>query len=118
MFASIIVTDKNELLALHRALFEAQFAVTPHDPYVPGSPILAALCNRVVDALTLLDPRWADWRSADQHADRVAIAEQHLLANPRWNQMSREQRIAKALNQLAPLVPSDSLISRLVGDPV
>ena len=116
MPAEFSVTDKYELLALHRALYEAQFSVDPHDRDVPGSPILANLANRVVDALTALDPRWADWRSADRHPDRVLIAERHLLADPRWTNMSRPERIAQVHNQLAPLVPSQDLVSKLAGD--
>ncbi len=112
------VTDKHELTALHRALFEAQFAATPHDRDVPGSPLLATLSNRIIDELTTSDPRWAEWRAASNHPDRVAIARNHLLNNPRWLTMSKADRIAQVHNQLAPLVPTEDLVASLIGDAV
>ena len=112
------VTDQYELTALHRALFEAQFAVAPHDRDVPGSPLLAALSNRVVDELTKIDPRWADWRAAENHPERIAIARKHLLGNPRWPTMSKAERIDHVRNQLAPLVPSEDLVASIIGDAV
>ena len=118
MKESFVVTDGLELQALHRALFEAQFAVTPLDRDVPGSPLLANLSNRVVDALTTIDPRWENWRSADNHPDRVAIARTHLAANPRWATMSRHERVAQVHNQLAPLVPSEELVATIIGGAV
>ena len=33
----MIIEDQYELLALHRALFEAKFVEEPRDPAVPGS---------------------------------------------------------------------------------
>ena len=112
------VTDKHELTALHRALFEAQFAPAPHDRDVPGSPLLAALSNRVVAELASLDSRWLEWRDASNHPDRVAIAREHLLNNPRWAAMSKDERIAQVHNQLAPLVPSEDLVANLIGSAV
>jgi hypothetical protein len=109
----VVVTDQHELIALHRALFEAQFAIEPHDRDVPGSPLLAIIANRVLDALTQVDPRWAEWREAGKHPDRVAIARKHLLADPRWGSMSPAERKNQVFNQLAPLVPNDDLVSAL-----
>jgi hypothetical protein len=115
MDAALVIDDPNELVALHRALFEAQFAVDPHDRDVPGSPILAALANRVVDALTQIDPRWSEWRDAEKHPDRVAVAARHLHANPSWASWSDAERERQVRNHLAPLVASTSLVAALCG---
>ena len=113
---SFTVSDKYELIALHRSLFEAQFAVSPHDRDVPGSPLLASLANRVVDLLSQQDLRWAQWRIASQHPDRVEIVRKRLLVDPRWADMPRPEREKHVRNHLAPLIPDDSLLAELVGD--
>ena len=116
MDAHFAVTDKYELIALHRALFEAQFSENPLDRDVSGSPLLASLANRLVDALTEIDPRWADWREAEEHPDRVAIAKARLLARPGWASLPHEEKLKSINNQLAPLIPSAALIVELMGD--
>jgi hypothetical protein len=118
MTATFSVTDKYELQALHRVLFQAQFPEQTLDRYVPGSPLLADMANRLVDVLTTQDSRWSEWRAAEKHPDKVSIAERHLTANPLWSKMSRQERVAQVHNQLAPLVPSNELVSKLVGDEV
>lgn len=110
------ISDEYELIALHRALFEAQFAVSPHDGDVPGSPLLASLANRVVDSLIQQDPRWTQWRVASRHPDRVEIVRQRLHADPRWGDMSLLGREKHVRNHLAPLIPDDDLLVSLVGD--
>ena len=110
-----IVSEDHELIALHRSLFEAQFAVSPHDRDVPGSPILANLANRVVDLLSQRDSRWTQWRNASNHPDRVEIARKRLLADPRWRDMPRQEKEQHVRNHLAPLVPDHDLVLSLVG---
>lgn len=111
----ITVTEKHELIALHRALFEAQFAAAPHDKDVPGSPLLASLANRVIDALAEDDPRWRDWRMASQHPERVEIVRERLPSDPRWKGMLQSEREAHVRNHLAPLVPDEALLADLIG---
>ena len=107
------ITDKYELLALHRSLFEAQFAVDPHSRDVPGSPILASLANRIVDALNQQDPRWTEWRAASNHPDKVAIVRRRLPEESGWSSMSQAEREAHIHNHLAPLIPDDVLLQSL-----
>ena len=110
------ITDEYELLALHRSLFEAQFATDPHSRDVPGSPLLASLANRVVDTLTQHDPRWAEWRVASNHLDRVAIVRRRLPEEPGWSGMSQSERETHVRNHLAPLIPDDRLLQSLSSD--
>ena len=111
----IIVSDPHELIALHRALFEAQFSATPLDKDVPGSPLLASLANRVVEALSHQDPRWLDWRVASMHPERVRIVRERLPNDRRWKHMSLAEREEHVKIHLAPLIPDDDLLAELVG---
>ncbi|HZV56350.1 MAG TPA: hypothetical protein VFF89_01635 [Sphingobium sp.] len=109
------VTEKVELLALHRALFEAQFSESPHDKDVPGSPLLASMANRIVDLLSQDDPRWADWRIASRHPARVQIARTRLISDPKWIAMPREEKEMRIRNHLAPLIPDEAFIVELIN---
>jgi len=110
------ITDNYELIALHRSLFEAQFTVEPHSRDVPGSPLLASLANRVVDALTQQDPRWSEWRIAANHPDRVQIVRRRLPEEPGWSGMSQAERETHVRNHLAPLIPDGDLLHSLASD--
>ena len=112
----LVVDDATELVALHRALFEAQFAKDPEDRDVPGSPLIAALANRVVGLLARQDARWEDWRRAELHPDRVSIVGRRLRSRPGWPQLSRVDRTKMVLDSLAPLIAGDELIQRLVEE--
>jgi len=113
--STFTVSNKHELIALHRSLLEAQFAITPHDRDVPGSPLLASLANRVVDALCKSDPRWADWRHASKHQDRVRIVRDRLTNIKGWDTMPQYERETHVRNHLAPLVPDEQLLHSLSG---
>lgn len=45
------VSDENELSALHKAILEAKFSVTPQNEDIASSPILANVSNRLYDEL-------------------------------------------------------------------
>lgn len=103
-----------EVLALHRVLFERK-GEDLTDVYA-GSPYLAAIQNRLADALEAADPGsgWTRWRAAEAHEQRVDAVRDHLLsAGGRWDEMSRELRRGYVQSLLAPLRVSDDLLTEL-----
>ncbi|WP_432664634.1 hypothetical protein R9X47_00150 [Wukongibacter baidiensis] len=66
----VIISGHFELLALHKALMEAKFHTYPENLLISGSPFIADICNRVVDALTEVESQknpskregWTQWR--------------------------------------------------------
>jgi hypothetical protein len=104
-----------EVLALHRYLFECKGE--DFSSVYAGSPFIAAIQNRLADALEVADPGsgWTTWRAADGHQQRVDGVRQHLLSTTgRWNGMSRERRRAYVQDLLAPLRISEDLLAELV----
>ena len=45
------LTDYHEIYALHRALLEGKFSRYPRDTAVCGSPFVASVANKTMDAL-------------------------------------------------------------------
>lgn len=64
----LVIKDFHELVALNKALFEARFHANPDSEEVQGSPLLAAVHNRLVEALIATESdqgnrsKWQEWR--------------------------------------------------------
>lgn len=66
----LVFNDYYELLALHKALIEAKFNIDPQNESIAGSPIIADICNKVVDELSSMEEdkssggreKWSEWR--------------------------------------------------------
>jgi hypothetical protein len=112
------VEGYHEVLALHRMLFASKF--DDLNSVYAGSPFIAAIQNRLADALEAADPGtgWRDWRDADRHDHRLDAVRRSLShAGQRWQEMSVEQRTAHIRVLLAPLRPSDHLVNELIQAP-
>ena len=121
MSALFEVSDKYELLALHRALFEAKQHPDPEDRDVVGSPFVANLSLRVVDALAELDepptfgPSWRDWQRAEKHEHRLPLVRSRIEECAPWSKWDADQKQEYVRTLLAPLVAESSTLSDLVA---
>jgi hypothetical protein len=105
-----------EILALHKMLMEYKFDDLENS--YAGSPFIAAIQNRLADALEAADPGqgWRKWREAEGHPHRVEAVRRHLAkAGKWWQECDHEERIAHVRNVLAPLRPSDELLAELTA---
>ncbi|MBE1485362.1 hypothetical protein [Plantactinospora soyae] len=110
------VKGYHEILALHRALFEAKF--DDLDSTHAGSPFIAAIQHRLADALEAVDPGggWRTWRAAEAHTDRVeAVRRQLAGAGGWWRNMDEQDRRRYIQDLLAPLRVSDELLAELAA---
>ena len=115
----VVVDDRgNQLLALHRALFEAKFVRDPEDRDVAGSRFVAAIANRVVEELAATDPGWVEWRQAEKHPARVDVVKQRIRETDSWQSWAREEREAYVKTAQSDLVASESLMEELLATPV
>jgi hypothetical protein len=81
---AVAVEGYHEVLALHRFLFECK--KDDLASVYAGSPFIAAIQNRLVDALEAADPGtgWTHWRAAEQHIDRIEAVRHHLSTVGQW----------------------------------
>lgn len=121
------VTDPMELLALHRALMEAKFHPNPESREIQGSPFVARIAERVVDALIQNEisegrkgtaDSWTAWRDAAKHDRCLSVAKQRLAETSKsiWESMASDARRAYVRDLLSPLIADDGLIGRLVDE--
>lgn len=112
----MVVDDRHELLALHRALLEAKFVRDPEDRDVAGSPLVAAIASRVVEELAATDPAWDEWRQAEKHPARVDVVKRRLREiGGKWQAWSHQEREAYVAILLSPLVASEALLKELLA---
>jgi hypothetical protein len=69
-FEAVRIEGHLEVLALHRMLMEDKFEDIASK--FAGSPFIAAIQNRLADALEAADAgsAWRNWRKAETHTDR------------------------------------------------
>jgi hypothetical protein len=106
----------DEILALHKMLMDRKFD-GPEDEYF-GSPYIAAVQDRLADALEAVDPGsgWHSWRKAEAHTRRVEKVRRYLsTAGDWWRNMPEQERAAHVRVLLAPLRPSIELLDELVN---
>lgn len=116
------ITDISDLHALNRAL-QVALRADSDDPALVGSPIVAALAHRVVDALieaerarsgASAEARWASWRRIESRPDLLAWARRTSTAAPRWATWTRPERQRYVEALIAPFVATDATMEVLL----
>jgi hypothetical protein len=118
------VTDYYELLALHRVVMEAKFSDDPNDRAIQGSPFVAAIANRVLEALIAMDIekegesaglRWQNWRQVTPDYRQYQITKTILQSNTVWKTWDFDDQVKYVKDLVSPLQISDELIETLLG---
>ena len=114
------IEDKWELLAMYRALMAAKFS--PESPReLPGSPFLAAVCERTVAALqehgigSQSPSSWAEWLQAERFPEQLAFVRQLLAECRKWPEWSLAQRQEYVRLLLSPFRASADTIAELLA---
>ena len=113
--AIIEIDSTADLTALLRTILEAKFHDAPNDDDVPGSSILAAVANRICDALTTAEiqktgpdaqRRWLEWRALTpaRREWKVAISYATRTWAKKWSRWSERQKEDAARDLVAPLL--------------
>jgi hypothetical protein len=112
-----------ELLALHRTIMEAKFSADPNDSCIQGSPFVAAVANRVVEALIEMEThregesavaKWHDWRHISPERREYQMVESTLQSNPFWKTLGSAEQIKYVEDLVSPLQISHELIHQLI----
>jgi hypothetical protein len=83
-FEAVRIEGHLKVLALHRMLMEYKFEDIASE--FAGSPFIAAIQNRLADALEAADAgsAWRNWRKAETHTDRVESIRLYLAGAGGW----------------------------------
>lgn len=116
------ITTLAELSALQRALQVALRCDDADDPAVVGSPIVAALAHRAVDAMIEADRqrgrdigRWRSWRQLESRPNVLDFVERRKASMPDWGGLELGVRRTLVESWIAPFVADATLLDALVG---
>ncbi|MBD5532899.1 MAG: hypothetical protein HDQ98_12020 [Lachnospiraceae bacterium] len=120
----IELKDYFTILNLHKALLEAKFHENPDNENVASSPIIADLCNKLVDALTRMDEeknkqnigKWDNWRMLKNQTFYKDRAIKNAVMNGRWKRMSEDEKIKATINMLSPFIATEEEVKCFIKE--
>ena len=118
----IELKDYFVILNLHKALLEAKFHLNPDNINVSSSPIIADICNKLVDVLKKMDEekseknigKWDEWRllkNQSFYRDRAII---NAKLNNRWNKMNNEEKEKTVKNLISPFIATEEELKSFI----
>lgn len=124
MEEKIELKDYYTILNLHKALLEAKFHENPDNENVPPSPIIADLCNKLVDVLTKMDEekneknigRWDYWRTLKNQTFYKDRAKKNAIMYSRWKDLSKDEKIKFTINILSPFIATNEEIEGFITE--
>lgn len=109
------------LLALHRALMEAKFCEVPSDLPVSGSPFVAEIAHKVVEALLEWkkaeggEGSWDEWRRIDASRPEWRIAVLRAAQGESWVKLDSATKAELSRNLLSPFTFDDALLTQFIA---
>lgn len=118
------ISDYYVLLNLHKALLEAKFHLNPDNILVCSSPVIANLCNELVDMLAKMDEKkdegnigkWDGWRKLENQSFYKERAVKNAVLNDRWLEMSDEEKWRITISLLSPFKATDEQIISFIKE--
>lgn len=118
------IKDYYILLNLHKALLEAKFHMDPDNIEVCYSPIIADLCNELVDLLIKLDgikdekniAAWEDWRNIATKSFFRERAVKNAALYKGWLEKDEEEKVRSAKILLSPFKATEEEIKAFIED--
>lgn len=123
--ASVEISGYESLLALHKTIAAAKFARHPETPEVQGSPHVAEVANRTLDALIeevrstrgeAEAKKWENWRQVRIGEVPWNIALSRLNESKVWHNWSKSELNKVVRDLLAPFVASSEVIEALIDE--
>lgn len=113
---SLNVNDQAELMVLLRTVMEAKFRGTGSDSEILGSPLLAGMANRIVQALIAIEKergqyseaRWQSWLKLDPTRREWKVILKRVKGISQWSLWSAEERSRFLDDVASPLILTDA----------
>lgn len=118
----VIITDYYDMLNLHKALLEAKFHEEPDNEYVSGSPIIARICNDLVNKVAEYEIRkngkenWTEWRKLKNQNFYKERAVRNIVKFSEWKKSSYIQKVNIIYNYLTPFTYTEGEMSILIKE--
>lgn len=120
----IEINDYYEILNLHKALLEAKFHKNPDNINVSSSPIIADICNKLVDALEEMDGeknekdigKWDNWRMLKNQIFYRDRALKNAMLNNRWTKLNPNDKEKIVINLLSPFKAAQEEIKSFIQE--
>lgn len=114
---SMILGDYYELLNLNKALLEAKFNEFPNNEYITGSPIIAQICNEVVQLLSEKEGEdsWNEWRKWENHMEleaRIIASICHVRKD--WLNLNIGEKKKIVSDNISPFIANENDIMKLI----
>lgn len=124
---SLSLSDYHEVYALHRAILEGKFSRVPRDTEVTGSPFVASVANKTMDALIQMERElgredaartWEERRQMKPElmGEYWEAALRDLEGAEIWLTWSIEKKREVAANYLSPFIASDDVMRRFIEE--
>ncbi len=117
------ISNIYELLAVHRALLELKYIEHPNSPEVVGSPFVAQVAHRILDALIDHERRqentdgvkkWETWRLLDEDRREWKAIERQIKASSNWGRMNEDQKRQYVLDIAIPFKLASEKLAALI----
>jgi hypothetical protein len=117
------IDSYDELLALQRALMEAKFSESPHNPAVQGSALLSSTSNHVFEALIAMEiskegeiarAKWQEWRQLTPERREYKIVQAKLRSESAWKSWRSPEQVKYVQDLISPLQVNEEIIDTLL----
>ena len=118
----IEINEYYKVLNLHKAILEAKFHENPDNEYIAGSPIIAELCNEIVDLLARMEMHkkgkedWTNWRqlcNQDYYKQRILLL---IAKHENWKKLTDDEKKEKVRCYISPFSCSDDEMLKIVEE--
>lgn len=113
----MILDDYYELLNLNKALLEAKFNEFPNDEYITGSPIIAQICNEVVQLLSEKKAKdsWNEWRKWENHTKlETRVIASICYVRKDWLNLNIDEKRKIILDNISPFIANEEDIMKII----
>lgn len=120
----VTISEHAELVVLHKALIEAKFHPEPENLLISGSPYIADICNRVVDALIEIESQknhlkydgWMQWLDIKRQKTFWNRAIKYAQEFNRWDKLTIDEKRRYVQCLLTPFRFDEGDITKFINE--
>lgn len=114
---NMVLGNYYELLNINKALLEAKFNEFPNNEYITGSPIIAQICNEVVQLLSEKDGKdsWEEWRKWENHMElEPRVVASICYVRKDWINLNIDEKKKNISDNISPFIANEDDIMKII----